>query len=1589
MSQVHPDLESPSVEKDSTSDHNSISESGKQHDIEADLQNNIVSRKLNDPNLDPALIDAAEDAIQHHDIKTELQLEDALQDDSIYPEVRASVSNVDDPSMPINTFRTWFIGLLSSILLSGLNEFFSYRYPSVSISALVAQVVIFPVGVFLAKVLPTRSFTTPLGSFTLNPGPFNIKEHTLITIMANVSSGGAYATYDIGAQQFYYGQKWGAGYRILLVLSSQLIGFSYAGFCRRWLVWPASMIWPGNLVQTALLTTFHHQKGVQPGKITRERYFLYLFLGAFCYYWFPGYIFTALSAFNWACWIAPNNVKVNQLMGTQSGLGMGLLSLDWSQISYVVAPMVTPWFTTVQVLTSFVFWMWFIAPILYYNNVKNTAYLPLLTNHVYDNTGNVYSTKTVFTADGKFNATAYNEYSQQFLPVTTMLSFGLQFASVASVFSHVFMYFRHDLARQWKASLKQEADIHARLMSRYKEVPNSWYLAVFVVSFVLALATILAWPTNMPWWALVVALLISAVFTLPCGIVTAITNLQVGLNVPSELIIGYMLPGRPVAMMIFKTFGYVASAQGISFLSDAKLGHYMKIPPRTMFMAQMIATSVAAIVVIGVQAWVFGNIKDVCTKHAQDGFQCPGVTTYGSSSIIWGLIGPGLNFSSGQPYNFLLYFFLIGFLIPVPTYFLAKRFPQSILRYVYWPVLFIAASSTAPATGTNFVMGAAVGWVFQSYLRRRHTGWWSSYNYITQAGLDVGTGIATVLIFFTVVYPKGKNQAFSEGNWWGNTVQYNNLDANEVAYLPIPDSGVFAPAPGGTSPRRSIDNHDEDGGAGDLGVSIPAPHMLEGSSYPAITSPSSYAGSSNGGRSSRARARNSLPTSLLPQPSPSPHPGIGTYSLQQQPQPQPHFAHGPPSDLTSSSRRTRRSLPPPQSYAYAASPPPHPIDYHQAGYGNSAAAGGGGYGQDPYAMPEYLYSPQPHSSGSLAPPSVSSGASATSTHRTRHDGIFAVAAPHHSQARGPRSSYPSHSSIQLQQQQQQLQQQMYQHSQQSGQGMAVGDVLPSFPPWSMAWYAGHVSADGHAYTMVPPNGSGAGDWESDTLTSAGYPAYPHHYRPYPVPPGAYPYGPHPPASARSSLARDAPQAAAADPEAQAAALKAARLRALEREFGLKVDGHPAGHDDDDDDFDDDALGLLGERGMDDDEKGDGDDDENEDALLPPGSVTSDGRFVHNHPKMRTAVGWALLLLAVFTFAIGAGGSYLIKIADPILPSSAPAKGTLGSYALYVLSFFCVGISFYLVCVRPCCVEPVRRRRVAGMVGGGGGPMGMPGGLVVPVLTNGGGGGGGGLFGGSKSKMPKGMPMPMPPGGGRRGLFGRKKGPGMMGGPAPTVNLIVDPRAMMGGAGGLGGDLGSDDDDDSSDDEETQAEKRALAARPENADLAGLLGRSTAAAIGAPAGATAAPLTKKQRRRQRRAARLRRRDLAARRAAFVPLVLASLRTQAVWLCVQSLMWLLAVFACLIPLFRSTASTSVSFTDAGTGETLNRTLQYNRTALGAACLPRGGGGWCDAYNGARAGSVISLVVCLLLAGWAMRELSLAKTLARREGAGFRVR
>ena len=113
----------------------------------------------------------------------------------------------------------------------------------------------------------------------------------------------------------------------------------------------------------------------------------------------------------------------------------------------------------------------------------------------------------------------------------------------------------------------------------------------------------------------------------------------------TELVIGYLVPGKPVAMMLFKTYGlytiytagastysslktgYISAAQGLAFARDLKLGHYLKVPPRSMFWAQVVATVVAGTAQLGVQLWLFARVKNFCHDDQEDGFTCPGYVT--------------------------------------------------------------------------------------------------------------------------------------------------------------------------------------------------------------------------------------------------------------------------------------------------------------------------------------------------------------------------------------------------------------------------------------------------------------------------------------------------------------------------------------------------------------------------------------------------------------------------------------------------------------------------------------------------------------------------------------------------------------------------------------------------------------------------------------------------------------------------------------------------------------------------------------------------------------------------------------------------
>ncbi len=238
---------------------------------------------------------------------------------------------------------------------------------------------------------------------------------------------------------------------------------------------------------------------------------------------------------------------------------------------------------------------------------------------------------------------------------------------------------------------------------------------------------------------------LASVHTLPFSVIRATTGQLPGLNVITELIIGYLLPGRPIAMMLFKTWGYITMTQAVRFLIGFKLAHYMKVAHRPMFFCQVVAGTVQ----LGVQEWMFSNIEGICDADQKNDFICPRTIVFGNASIFvskfvmlahtfciswlkdvvlqWGVIGPRRLFSPGQLY-YGLGFFLVGILAPLFQWILHKKFKMGFLKYINFAVAFGSMGGLPPATPLNYMPEVFVCFIFNCVIRRRHFDWWAKYN---------------------------------------------------------------------------------------------------------------------------------------------------------------------------------------------------------------------------------------------------------------------------------------------------------------------------------------------------------------------------------------------------------------------------------------------------------------------------------------------------------------------------------------------------------------------------------------------------------------------------------------------------------------------------------------------------------------------------------------------------------------------------------------------------------------------------------------------------------------------------------------------
>ncbi|QNP96307.1 Oligopeptide transporter 5 [Yarrowia lipolytica] len=692
---------------------------------------------------------------------------------SPYPEVRSVTDPYDETDTTVETWRVWVLGTIWVAISAFVNQFFSVRLPAISLDASVCQLLLYPCGRFLQYVLPDWGFSFRGRRYTLNPGVWSQKEQLLATIMVSCAAGTPYITSNIITQALpsFYNQDWAAnyGYQFVFMLVTQMMGFGMAGLLKRVAVYPVKAMWPSLLptlaVNKALLAP-NRKESINGWKISRYTFFMIMFVVSFLYFW---------ATANLAPITLPLYTSITGFCGSLFG-GLVILAL-------------------------------------YYSNNSWTGYIPINSNRLFDNKGKAFNVTRILT-NYRFDREKYLAYSTPYYSAGNLVLYSAFFA----VYTFSFVY---TTLMDWRAmrdaivdtakairyihrsNYHGRVDPYSRYMKKHKEVPDWWFYLTMLIMFVLAIVLVEVWPVDTPVWSIVFVMGLVAVFIVPFTVFVSYTATSLSLNVLAELIIGYALPGRFMALNLIKALSVQIAQQAENYTSDQKLTHYAHLPPRSIFWLQIWATLVNGVVCLGVIQFQLG-LENLCDADNKLKFTCPSETTFFTASVAWGVIGPKKMFNKYPVMKWMflfgagagLFFYVVQVTLPK---FLAKWWPKHAEKIDYYrrkclyfnPLIFVVGiiDGWAPYNLTYKVGGLYLAILFNGYIKGRYLAWWRKYAYVMEAAIVTGIALSGIIIFFSVQYnPK-------DLDWWGNNVIGDGVDGSGIPpNKKIPeDPGFFGP----------------------------------------------------------------------------------------------------------------------------------------------------------------------------------------------------------------------------------------------------------------------------------------------------------------------------------------------------------------------------------------------------------------------------------------------------------------------------------------------------------------------------------------------------------------------------------------------------------------------------------------------------------------------------------------------------------------------------------------------------------------------------------------------------------------------------
>jgi OPT family oligopeptide transporter len=182
-----------------------------------------------------------------------------------------------------------------------------------------------------------------------------------------------------------------------------------------------------------------------------------------------------------------------------------------------------------------------------------------------------------------------------------------QWSTVSEAYVNFYKGLRHG-----RSNYEGAMDVHSRLMSKYKEVPDWWFIVILTVAVIISIVFLKIYPLDTPVWLVFLVIGINLVFAVPLSLLSATTGTNLGLGSLIQVITGFMLPNNPNAFLFAQTLGsWALAGYGDNYVQDQKMAHYVKIAPRAVFRSQIISIVITCFVAVGTQDFILTSVKGI------------------------------------------------------------------------------------------------------------------------------------------------------------------------------------------------------------------------------------------------------------------------------------------------------------------------------------------------------------------------------------------------------------------------------------------------------------------------------------------------------------------------------------------------------------------------------------------------------------------------------------------------------------------------------------------------------------------------------------------------------------------------------------------------------------------------------------------------------------------------------------------------------------------------------------------------------------------------------------------------------------------